>query len=71
MKNATATEYGLVFGSFELVSFLSSPILGKYVSSRIFILSKLLLILLLLIIVDYTDNRRKLKISTLKISTVY
>ncbi|KAJ4447888.1 hypothetical protein ANN_09897 [Periplaneta americana] len=29
-KGASATEYGLVFGIFELVSFLSSPMLGKY-----------------------------------------
>lgn len=33
MKGATASEYGLVFGSFELVAFLTSPIFGKYVSS--------------------------------------
>ncbi|KAL1140892.1 hypothetical protein AAG570_000820 [Ranatra chinensis] len=32
-KGATATEYGLVFGSFELVAFLSSPIIGKYLYS--------------------------------------
>lgn len=31
-KGVSASEYGLVFGIFELVSFLSSPILGKYVS---------------------------------------
>ncbi|KAK7864826.1 hypothetical protein R5R35_012484 [Gryllus longicercus] len=30
MKGATATEYGLVFGIFELVSFFSSPLFGKY-----------------------------------------
>jgi len=30
LKGASATEYGLVFGSFELIAFLSSPILGKY-----------------------------------------
>ncbi|GFG40306.1 hypothetical protein Cfor_06387 [Coptotermes formosanus] len=29
-KGASATEYGLVFGVFELASFISSPILGKY-----------------------------------------
>jgi len=29
-KGATATEYGLVFGSFEFIAFISSPILGKY-----------------------------------------
>ncbi|XP_054273005.1 MFS-type transporter SLC18B1-like isoform X2 [Macrosteles quadrilineatus] len=33
LKGATATEYGLVFGSFELIAFLSSPILGKYLDS--------------------------------------
>ncbi|XP_075235922.1 MFS-type transporter SLC18B1-like isoform X2 [Lycorma delicatula] len=32
-KNATATEYGLVFGSFEFVAFLSSPLLGKHIDS--------------------------------------
>jgi hypothetical protein len=32
-KGVSASEYGLVFGIFELVSFLSCPILGKYVSS--------------------------------------
>jgi hypothetical protein len=31
-KGASASEYGLVFGIFELASFISSPILGKYVS---------------------------------------
>lgn len=31
-KGVSASEYGLVFGIFELVAFLSSPILGKYVS---------------------------------------
>uniref|UniRef100_A0A8D8Y0B7 MFS-type transporter SLC18B1 n=1 Tax=Cacopsylla melanoneura TaxID=428564 RepID=A0A8D8Y0B7_9HEMI len=30
-KGATATEYGLVFGSFELVAFLSSPLFGRYI----------------------------------------
>lgn len=30
-KGATATEYGLVLGSFELVAFLSSPVFGHYV----------------------------------------
>ncbi|XP_065203815.1 MFS-type transporter SLC18B1-like [Planococcus citri] len=30
-KGATATEYGLVFGSFELVGFLTSPLFGKIV----------------------------------------
>ncbi|XP_014274084.1 MFS-type transporter SLC18B1 isoform X2 [Halyomorpha halys] len=29
-KGATATEYGLVFGSFEFVAFLCSPVIGKY-----------------------------------------
>nr|CAD7459434.1 unnamed protein product [Timema tahoe] len=29
-KGASATEHGLVFGIFELVSFLVSPLLGKY-----------------------------------------
>jgi hypothetical protein len=33
-KGVSASEYGLVFGIFELVSFLSCPILGKYVSSK-------------------------------------
>lgn len=32
-KGATATEYGLVFGSFELVAFLSSPFFGRYIHS--------------------------------------
>lgn len=32
-KGATATEYGLVFGIFELVVFLVSPIYGEYVSN--------------------------------------
>jgi hypothetical protein len=32
-KGVSASEYGLVFGIFELVSFLSCPLLGKYVSS--------------------------------------
>jgi hypothetical protein len=31
-KGASASEYGLVFGIFELAVFISSPILGKYVS---------------------------------------
>ena len=31
-KGATATEYGLVFGIFELVVFLVSPIYGQYIS---------------------------------------
>jgi len=30
-KGATATEYGLVFGVFELVIFLVSPLYGKYI----------------------------------------
>lgn len=30
-KGASATEYGLVFGSFELVAFLSSPLFGRYI----------------------------------------
>ncbi|CAG7829177.1 unnamed protein product, partial [Allacma fusca] len=29
-KGATATEFGLVFGVFELVVFITSPIYGKY-----------------------------------------
>ncbi|XP_067014314.2 MFS-type transporter SLC18B1 [Anabrus simplex] len=32
LKGASATEYGLVFGSFELASFISSPIFGKYMN---------------------------------------
>ncbi|KAK3923552.1 MFS-type transporter SLC18B1 [Frankliniella fusca] len=32
-KGSTATEYGLVFGIFELVSFLSSPLFGKYLDT--------------------------------------
>nr|CAD7204864.1 unnamed protein product [Timema douglasi] len=31
-KGATATEYGFVFGVFELVSFICSPLIGKYVN---------------------------------------
>lgn len=31
-KGASATEYGLVFGIFQLVCFFLSPIYGKYVS---------------------------------------
>jgi hypothetical protein len=31
-KGATATEYGLVFGIFELVVFFISPIYGQHVS---------------------------------------
>lgn len=34
LKGATATEYGLVFGIFEFVIFLTSPIFGKYVRPR-------------------------------------
>ncbi|XP_063225439.1 MFS-type transporter SLC18B1-like isoform X2 [Bacillus rossius redtenbacheri] len=30
-KGATATEYGFVFGVFELVAFLFSPVFGKYI----------------------------------------
>ncbi|XP_073984851.1 MFS-type transporter SLC18B1-like isoform X2 [Rhodnius prolixus] len=30
-KGASATEYGLVFGSFEFMAFISSPILGRYI----------------------------------------
>lgn len=32
LKGATATEYGLVFGVFELVVFIVSPIYGQYLS---------------------------------------
>lgn len=32
-KGATPTEYGLVFGVFELTMFAVSPIYGKYVST--------------------------------------
>jgi Flp pilus assembly pilin Flp len=35
-KGATATEYGLVFGVFELVVFLISPIYGQHVSTILF-----------------------------------
>lgn len=31
-KGATATEYGLVFGIFELVVFLVSPLYGQYIN---------------------------------------
>lgn len=31
-KGATATEYGLVFGVFELVVFIISPIYGQYIN---------------------------------------
>lgn len=31
-KGATATEYGFVFGIYELTSFISCPIFGVYVS---------------------------------------
>ncbi|XP_046392881.1 MFS-type transporter SLC18B1-like [Ischnura elegans] len=31
-KGASSTTYGLVFGVFEIVSFLSSPIFGKYIN---------------------------------------
>lgn len=31
-KGATATEYGLVFGVFELVVFIISPVYGKYLN---------------------------------------
>ena len=30
-KGATASEYGLVFGVFELVVFIVSPIIGKVI----------------------------------------
>lgn len=33
-KGASASEYGLVFGIFELVVFFISPIYGKHVSTR-------------------------------------
>lgn len=33
LKGATATEYGLVFGSFEFMAFLTSPFLGKYLDT--------------------------------------
>ena len=42
-KGASASEYGLVFGIFELASFISSPILGKYVSDTM-LLARLLLV---------------------------
>lgn len=32
-KNATATEYGFVIGSYELVGFMSSPFFGKIVNN--------------------------------------
>lgn len=32
-KGATATEYGLVFGVFELVVFIVSPLYGQYLNS--------------------------------------
>lgn len=32
-KGCTATEYGLVFGVFELVVFLVSPLYGQYLNS--------------------------------------
>jgi hypothetical protein len=32
-KGVSATEYGLVFGIFELVVFIISPIYGQHVSS--------------------------------------
>jgi len=31
-KGATASQYGLVFGVFELAMFIAAPIYGKYVS---------------------------------------
>lgn len=34
-KNATATEYGFVIGSYELVGFLSSPFFGKIVNNSL------------------------------------
>lgn len=36
LKGASATEYGLVFGSFEFIVFITSPLFGKYVCSNIF-----------------------------------
>lgn len=33
-KGATAAEYGLVFGVFELVVFIISPIYGQNVSTK-------------------------------------
>lgn len=36
-KGATATEYGCVFGVFELVVFLVSPWYGKHVSKNFFL----------------------------------
>lgn len=41
-KGATATEYGLVFGVFELVVFLISPVYGKHVSILFVVLLSLL-----------------------------
>lgn len=32
-KGCSATEYGFVFGSFELVAFVTSPVFGSLVSS--------------------------------------
>jgi hypothetical protein len=43
-KGASATEYGLVFGVFELASFISSPILGKYVSDTMSLASLMALL---------------------------
>lgn len=34
-KGATAAEYGLVFGVFELVVFIISPIYGQNVSTKL------------------------------------
>jgi len=34
-KGATASEYGLVFGIFELTVFLTSPLFGKYVTKLV------------------------------------
>lgn len=36
-KGATATEYGIVFGSYELTMFIVSPLVGKIVNIQIFI----------------------------------
>lgn len=37
-KGASATEYGLVFGIFELVVFIVSPVYGQHVSNTLLFL---------------------------------